>query len=133
MKILKSTVISVVTKQGAKLIYIITKKNKHVKPSLKQCEICKSSFANEIILKEHIRKQHLGEKDSFSCTECNKEFSNKTSLQRHLEVKHEGKEYECNLCSYKSKHHSSVYLHKRSKHGDHRFPCKHCNMQYAKT
>ena len=43
-------------------------RKKHYKPSLKQCEICRSSFANETILKEHVRKQHLGEKDSFSCT-----------------------------------------------------------------
>lgn len=74
------------------------------------CSICNKLFSSQVILKQHMRRQHLTEEE-LRCSECNMTFNTTKRLERH-ELMHKHFEERIN------------------ESGDKTFHCRNCTKSY---
>ncbi|CAL4146870.1 unnamed protein product, partial [Meganyctiphanes norvegica] len=70
------------------------------------CNLCKSYFANQALLRRHISNCHCNVR-KYSCKYCNKKFKRKEHMQRHERIHTGLRPFKCSLCksSFKQKSH----------------------------
>lgn len=115
----------------------------HMKPF--KCEQCNHRCATEIILFNHIRRQHFMRKSknvykktpvisnqcaqrSFECFICHLSYMHKSSLKTHF-FQHDEKKYECNNCQRKFYTPGDLHQHKRIHLK--LYKCKKCSFRFS--
>ena len=61
-----------------------------------ECKQCLKSFANQHILKNHIKSVHEGLK--YDCDQCEKQYTEKGNLTRHVKSTHNSVKHACDYC-----------------------------------
>lgn len=78
------------------------------------CPFCSYKNNRKIIIKNHIRFKHIGERP-FSCSICHHRFAIKTNLQRHM-LTHTGeKPFQCQFCLRKFSQKVNLITHLKRK------------------
>ena len=101
---------------------------KEPSPTMYQCEQCDKTFKYTVSLKEHVKIEHEGIKDSYSCEECGKTFSRYMSLRLHIKGIHKKeRNFKCDKCPSKFLMKQSLERHLRTVHeGAKDFVCPEC-------
>ncbi|KAJ3650511.1 hypothetical protein Zmor_016604 [Zophobas morio] len=112
---------------------------KHSKDEIIHCTECPYKTKTKALLKRHINRRHVDEKDTkkYHCSECPFATKYKSSLKTHVNVNHldekDVKWYECDKCPYKSKDNSALKHHTNMHHSDTWYKCKDCPYKTRTT
>ena len=97
--------------------------NIHEKLRPHVCDKCTEAFAHKPALRNHIQREHEGNKPQYCCTQCELKFFQKESLQGHIAFVHEGKRLHmfptCNSANFSTakslkRHISTVHEKKKT-------------------
>jgi DNA-directed RNA polymerase subunit RPC12/RpoP len=70
---------------------------RHTNKKIYRCEICNTTFEDNLIFKTHILTVHE-DKKLFVCTTCGRGFNRKAKLEQHMSSVHEGTKFPCLTC-----------------------------------
>ena len=73
-----------------------TATNSEADYSRSECKQCLKSFANQHILKNHMKSVHEGVK--YDCDQCEKQYTEKGNLTRHVKSTHNSVKHACDYC-----------------------------------
>lgn len=101
------------------------------KPGTFSCGNCDNNFKTKSKMREHIKRVHL-KQFPFKCSECDQKFVSKPKLKDHIIVKHEERQFECNICANKFSFQGSLISHMKfhSENKKVEFKCGFCNTVY---
>ena len=97
------------------------------------CHICSKEVANELNLKQHLRRQHFKARkpeEFLPCPECGKTFASKIQLNCHHKAVHEVDQIKCNACNNTYKNKYSLNKHMSSSHFG-IFDCDVCSCAHT--
>ncbi|KAJ8961171.1 hypothetical protein NQ318_008852, partial [Aromia moschata] len=102
-------------------------RKEHVHVKRFMCEVCSKPFANSYRLKIHYRI-HTGEKP-FQCSECGRPFTMQSQLKSHIKYKHtKEKDNICNVCGKGFTARHTLNSHLRTHRGEKPKPMHECSQ-----
>lgn len=130
----------------------------HARSHSHKCQLCRESFADEAMIREHVQRSHSNEltetscvicgkacksqasllkhawdhsrERSSCCSKCGKSFHNKARLKRHM-MSHRNKSVKCEICSEDFPDGRSLMNHRHSHTKSKQFPCNVCGKTFG--
>lgn len=113
---------------GTKAVNGKAKKPKKASP---MCDICRESFPDRTLLRQHVKTKHIDESGSFICDFCFKTFKTKPILKGHRQKHVSEPQFLCVRCGKKYFTVSNLNEHSLYCMDEKRFECSICGKKFS--
>ena len=92
------------------------------------CNLCKTKFASEEVLKGHLSNEHdIAKGKRFQCPNCGKVFNHRGNMRAHIKAVHTvHPPLNCHLCKYVATYPGNLKKHITTVHEEIAIKCDHC-------